>query len=249
MGTSKSYSASIKGQPQWGKLSGIVTSNCNGTTVSNSSLGKILNRYVIVIGGASRAGGGKSRIGGKGAIRTAKRLGGFLSAFSSSGGNLQSALSETGLTDLSGKTVADIINHLIEFCSGPTITIDDKAAKEASRILLEELSSEAKTIEELAAVLKSQLDTESLEEIIVKYFSYYILEHLSVMFYEKLITEKGKNHCNDLFRQIKEFIFERLKEINKTSSLKDVDWGSDTAERLIKKIYQDVLTVFESHED
>ena len=64
MGTSKSYTASIQGQPQWGELSGGVTRSCNGAIVSNNNLVTILSNYVSVIGGAKRAGRGNSRIAG-----------------------------------------------------------------------------------------------------------------------------------------------------------------------------------------
>lgn len=78
MGTSKSYLASIKGQPQWGELSSAVTSNCGGGIISNQNLDKILSRYVNVVGGTGKAGRGLSKISGRAGIRTAKRLGGFL---------------------------------------------------------------------------------------------------------------------------------------------------------------------------
>lgn len=249
MGTSKSYSAYIKGQPQWGSLSGTVTGNCNGGIISKTNLGKILSKYVTVIGGASKAGRGQSRIAGKSGIRTAIKLSHFLDTFNSSGGDLKFALGETKIIDLSNKSISDIVDHLIEYLSGPASTIDDKAAKEASRKLLEELTLGAGTVDDLQVILKETLDKESLEEIMIKYFGYYILEHLSIMFYEKLLSEKGKSNCNDLFRQIKEFIVERLKEMNRNNPLKGLDWGGNDAERIIKNIQQDVLTVFEKHED
>jgi hypothetical protein len=248
MGTSKSYSTSATGQPQWGDLSRVVTTNCNGGNVTTANLGKIVGNYVNVLGGASRAGRGGSKIGGRSGIKTGKRLGGVLGFFTSSNGDLRQTLSQTGLTDLNGKTVADIVNYLIEYCSGPASNIDDRAAKEASRILLEELTTNANSIDELEAKLKENLDSQSLEEILVRYFGYYIIEHLSVMFYEKLVTEKGKTDCTELFRQIKNFIHARLEEMNKTNPLQNMDWGSDDADRAIKNIYQDVLTVFENHE-
>ncbi|RZJ32991.1 MAG: hypothetical protein EOO18_09465, partial [Chryseobacterium sp.] len=77
MGTSKSYSASIKGQPQWGNLSGAVTSSCDGNVVASSTLGNIVSKYVSVIGGSGRAGRGASKIGGRAGIRTAKNIGAF----------------------------------------------------------------------------------------------------------------------------------------------------------------------------
>lgn len=248
MGTSKSYSASIKGQPQWGNLSGAVTSNCDGGAVATANLGNILSRYVSVIGGASKAGRGNSKIGGRAGIRTAKKLGAFIDAFSSSGGNIREALIEIGLPDLNGLPLNEVIDHLLEHCSGPSSTLDDVAAKSASQKILEELAGDAKTIEEWQEYLTESLEKDSLENLIERYFGYYIFEHLSIMFYEKLIVEKGKSDCDGLFMQIKDYIFEKTKNMNKTNPLRDLDWSSSDADRLIKNIQEDVLKIFEDYE-
>ena len=97
----------------------------------------------------------------------------------------------------------------------------------------------------LETSLKSTLDSESLEEVIIKYFSYYVLEHLSIMFYEKLVESKGKTECSSLFKQIKDFLNSSLAEMNKTNSLDKIDWGGDDGDRVIKNIQEDVLKVFE----
>jgi hypothetical protein len=248
MGTSKSYSASIKGQPQWGNLSSAVTSSCNGDRLTTAGLGNILGRYVSVIGGAGRAGRGNSKIAGRAGIRTAKNIGTFLGAFGASGGDIRVALEQVGLKGLDGLSLNDVIDRLLEHCTGPSSTLDDVAAKAASQKILEELAANAETIEEWQDSLKAALDKESLESIMERYFGYYIFEHLSIMFYEKLIVEKGKSNCDNLFRQIKDYVFESIKNINKTNPLTNIDWGSETADRLIKNIQEDVLKVFEGYE-
>lgn len=248
MGTSKSYKATVQGQPQWGDLSSSLTRSCDGGDVSSENLSRILGNFVNVIGGASISGRGGSKIAGRSGIKTAKKLGGFIGGFVASGGDLSQTLSQTGLTNLTGKSVEDVINHLIEFCSGPASTIDDRAAKEASRKLLEEIASNASTVEELQENLQNTVNEESLEDLMIKYFGYYILEHLSVMFYEHLVSKKGKSECSNLFRQIEAFIIDRLDEMSKTNPLNSINWGSDDADILIKNIQQDVLTVFENHE-
>jgi hypothetical protein len=245
MGTSKSYSASVKGQPQWGELSSEVTRNCTTAKIPTDNLRNITGKFVRVVGGSKRAGRGNSRIAGRSGIRNAKNIGRFLGSFSSNGGNLSEALKSIGLTDLKSKSAEDIINHLIEYCSGPASTIDDSAAKEATRRLLEELAAGTETAEDLETSLKSTLDSESLEEVIIKYFSYYVLEHLSIMFYEKLVESKGKTECSSLFKQIKDFINSSLAEMNKTNSLDKIDWGGDDGDGVIKNIQEDVLKVFE----
>jgi len=249
MGTSKSYKAKVSGQPQWGDLSSSVTRNCNGGNISANNKSKILGNFVRVAGGSSTAGRGGSKVFGRSGIKTSKKLGSFLGGFASSGGDIRNILVQTGLSNLTGKTVEDVINHLIEYCSGPASTIDDKAAKEASRKLLEQIASDAATIEEFEEKLKGRLNHDSIEDIMIQYFGYYIIEHLSVMFYEKLVREKGKSECGNLFSQIEEFIFDSLAHMNKSNPLNEIEWGSDESDRIIKNIQQDVLIVFENYEN
>ncbi len=248
MGTSKAYSASIKGQPQWGNLSGAVTTNCDGGRISSENLGSILSKYTSVIGGSGSAGRGRSKIAGRAGIKTARNIGAFLGAFNSSSGNLQYALDQIGLKGLDGLPLNDVINKLLEHCTGPSATLDDVAAKAASQKIWEELAEEAETIEEWQGQLKEVLASETLEDIIERYFGYYIFEHLSIMFYEKLVVEKGKNDCDNLFKQIKDYIFEKLKNMNKTNPLNTINWAGEDADRLIKNIQEDILKVFEGYE-
>lgn len=246
MGTSKSFSDTRHAMmPNWGDLSSAMTSSCDSTTLPSERKERILQNYVAVLGGASTAGRGGSKIAGKSGIKSAKKLGRFFSSFTSSGNNLREALEGAGITDLQNKSVSDIINHLIEYCSGVASTIDEIAAKEATRKLLEELISNVETIEEMEELLTNKFEVETSEDMIIRYFGYYIYEHLDKWFYEKLIKDKNQPDCNNLFRQIKDFIFESLINIQRVNPLHDIDWGSNDADRLIKNIQQDILTVFE----
>lgn len=246
MGTSKSFSSINHSMiPNWGSLSSEMTSNCDSSTVSNDNLREILRNYVSALGGASQAGRGGSKIGGKSSIRIAKKIGIVFSIFANSGYDIRKTLNAIGLTDLETKSVGDIINHLIEYCSGVASTIDDNAAKEASRLLFEDLIADAKDIDDVEFLLSQNFKTDSLEEIIIKYFGIYINELLSKWFYEKLIMNKKERDCANLFRQIKDFIFETVSSLQKSNPLQNIDWSSDHADRLIKNIQQDVLTVFE----
>lgn len=246
MGTSKSFSETGHSMiPNWGDLSGSITRNCNGTYLSFEKKNNILKNYVSSLGGSSVGGRGGSLVGGRSSLKTARKLGSFFGAFSDSGGSIREALKSTGLINLEGKTVSDVINHLIEYCSGASSTIDDVAAKEASRHLLEDLFATANDIDEIEELLSKEFQTYTFEELIIKYFCYYVYEHLSKWFYEHLIKKKGVNDCNNLFRQIKDYIFESLKITQKTNPLQKIDWSSKEAERLIKNIQEDVFKVFE----
>lgn len=246
MGTSKSFSDVNKSMvPNWGKLSSSLTSNCNPSTLPAYKLKSIMGNFVSTLGSSVVGGRGGSRVGGQSSIRTAKKIGGVFSNFISSGNNFRETLEYIGLSDIDNKTVGDIINHLIEYCSGSATTIDDNAAKEATRLLLEELIGQAETIDEVENLLQSTFNDSSLEDIIIKYFTYYINELLSKWFYEHLIKKKGERNCNNLFDQIKNYINETVIDVQRNNPLQNIDWSSDEADRLIKNIQQNVLTIFE----
>jgi hypothetical protein len=246
MGTSKSFSDVKKSMvPNWGTLSSSLTSNCDSSVLPTQKLQNIMGNFVSTLGGASIGGRGGSKAGGRSSLKTAKKIGGVFSKFISSGYNIRETLESTGLTDIDNKTVGDVINHLIEYCSGDASSIDDNAAKEATRLLLEELIGQAESIDDVQNDLEEIFTANTLEDLIIKYFGYYINELLSKWFYENLIKKKGENDCNNLFAQIKNFIVERVGDMHKRNPLQDLDWSSSDADRLIKNIQQDVLTVFE----
>lgn len=246
MGTSKSFS-DIKHSmvPNWGNLSSSLTSNCDSSTLSAHKLESIMGNFVSTLGSASVGGRGGSRVGGRSSVKTAKKIGGLFSKFISSGNNIRETLASIGLSDIDNKTVGDIINHLIEYCSESATSIDDIAAKEATRLLLEELIGKAESIDEVENLLQSTFNLSSLEDIIIKYFAYYINELLSKWFYENLIKKKSESDCNILFTQIKNYILEKVADLNRNNPLQNVDWSSKEADRFIKNIQQDALTIFE----
>ena len=83
----------------------------------------------------------------------------------------------------------------------------------------------------------------------IKYYAYYIYEHLSIDFYEKLIKDKGKSKCGNLFRQLKDFLFEKIKNISKNQDLSKIDWNSEDGDRIVKNIFEDTLKAFEGYEN
>src|SRR5690554_4808381 len=93
MGTSKSYDG-IKGNPNWSHLSGSVTRACNTGDISNNGLNNVASNFAKLLGGSNYGGRGRSKIGGRAGIKTAKKLGGFLGDVKSKG--FRSALSGIG---------------------------------------------------------------------------------------------------------------------------------------------------------
>lgn len=245
MGTSKSYGG-IKGNPNWTQLSGSVTRACDTGRISKHSLNSVASNFTKLLEGSNYGGRGQSKIGGRAGIRTAHKLGGFLSDVKSNG--FRSALSAIGF-DATDKTIAnDAINYLLEYCVGVASSLDDTAAKAAERQLLEEIESEAKTFEELEKNFEEKIEEYGVEELLIKFYAYYIYEHLSIDFYEKLIEKKGKNATSNFFTQLKNFLFERVKNISRNRDLSKIDWPGKEGDELVKNIFEDTLKEFEDYE-
>lgn len=245
MGTSKSYGG-IAGNPNWKQLSGSVTRACETGHITTNSLNNVASNFVKLLRGSDYGGRGRSKIGGRAGVRTAQKLGSFLSDVKSKG--FRSALSVIGFDSTDTTRANDAINYLLEYCVGVASSLDDTAAKAAERQLLEELESEAKTFEELEKNFEEKIEKYGVEELLIKFYAYYIYEHLSIDFYEKLIEKKGRNATTNFFTQLKNFLFERVKNISLNRDLSKIDWPGKEGDELVKNIFEDTLKEFEDYE-
>ncbi|MDR2407407.1 MAG: hypothetical protein LBE13_04750 [Bacteroidales bacterium] len=244
MGTSASFNG-IKNNPNWKSLSNDITRACGSGYVSQKKFDKILSEFSNLIR-SSRTNNKGSGIIGNGGIRTATNLGKVLQAIKTDG--FISTLSSMGFNANKYSTPHQAINFLLEYCSGVASSLDDVAAKEAERELLEELGGGAKSLQDLEQNYQEILDQYDIDEILIKYNTYYINEHLSTMFYEKLLKEKGKEATSDFYRQLKDYLLEKLKNLSKKRSLKNIDWASPEGQNTIAGIIKDTMEAFENYE-
>jgi hypothetical protein len=247
MGTSSRMTPSIKGDPNWGKLSDSVTRACDGDATPAPKLKKIVGRFVKALGGASKAGRGKSSAGGRAGVTSGKRIAGFFGMTSQQG--FREALRETGLDNLEGKSVQDVINHLLDYCAENAGTVDDVAARAAASNLFSELFNEEGEIDDMEDLINNVLDSEGLDNILTDFFAHYIYEHLSTRFAENLEQAKSPQHCQKLFKEIKDLIFEDVKDLNNKIDLEKVDWSGKEGDRIIKDIFEETLKIYEGYED
>lgn len=245
MGTSKSYSG-IKGNPNWSNLSSSVTRNCDNGNLSDSALNKIVSNFSKLLGGSNYGGRGRSNIGGRAGLKTAQKLGGFLDAVKLNG--FKSALAGIGFKATDTTQVNDTINYLLEYCAGVAATLDETAAKAAEKQLLQEIESDAKSFSELEKIFEEKIKDYGIEELLIKYYAFYIYEHLSIDFYEKLIEEKGKIATTKFFTQLKDFLFESVKNISRKSNLDKINWAGIEGDKLVKDIFEDTLKEFKDYE-
>lgn len=237
----------VSGQPNWSNLSATITKACDGKPTSSPKLKKIVGGFVKAIGGASMAGRGKSPAVGKAGIYSGKRIAGFFSGVSQQG--FQEALQETGLDNLEEKSAQEVVNHLLDYCAENAGTVDEVAARAATADLFAELFGENEEIKDLESAIMDKLDSEGLNDILINFFTLYIYVHLSTRFEEKLEQAKSTQHCNKLFKEIKDLIFEDVKAISRRKGLDKIDWQGKEGDRIIKDIFEDILKIYEGHED
>jgi hypothetical protein len=245
MGTSKSFKG-IKGNPNWSNLSRTVTLSCTTGSIDESKLAKVANKYVQLLGGSNYGGRGRSNIGGRAGIKTAQKLGRFLSDVKSKG--FGSAIYAIGYRIGDKPDPNEIINFILEYCAGVASTIDEVAAKAAEGELLSEIGGEAKDFEELAKNFEDKINEYGIEELLIRFYAYYIYEHLSVTLYEKLIKDKGKNATSNFFRQLKKYLVERINNISRKRDLSKIEWANREGEELVKNILEGTLKAFEYYE-
>lgn len=245
MGTSKSYDG-IKGNPNWSNLSRSITSACDSGRISSSNLNNIAKNFTSLIGGSNYGGRGKSKIGGRAGIKTAKKLISFLNDVKSRG--FENALSGIGFDYSEITRPNDAVNYLLEYCAGVASSLDETAAKEAERQLLEEIGGDAATFQELGTKFEEKIEEFGLEELLIKYYAYYIYEHLSIDFYEKLVIEKGQDNTNNLYIQLKNYLVEKVKNVSLNRDLSKIEWSGEEGDTLVKNIFEDTLKAFENYE-
>lgn len=244
MGTSKAYGG-LKGNPNWGPLSAAVSHSISDGHPSQKSLGLVMSRLVSHLGGSNSALMGGSSIGGRAGIKTARQFGTFI-------GNIRRNGFSEAINFLSnGTEIHDAdqgINIILEKCTETASLLDDVAAKAAMRDTLEDIGAGAETLEELGDRFEEVIKDYGGEELLVRYFAFYLFEHLSTDFYEKLIKEKGIRETDLFYKDLKEYILEHTKTVSKHRDLLHVDWHTDYGKNLMQEIYYDTLKAFEGYE-
>jgi hypothetical protein len=265
MGTTQRIIPGITGEPNWGDLNKSITyiaktveaENANNDKADSeqqtSKQEKLLNRrnnYVKAAykslmktgGGARSISTGKSKSIGRAGNKSARKLAGFFSVVGSSG--LQKALNQIGFGDLKDKSVGDIIDFLLIYCNESNAGMDETAASKASCEILNKIAEESgNDLEKFESIIGSYLDTNMIHNIICEFWGFYIFEHLSQRFQEKLTQQKGTLISKETFRIIKEDIVGQVKLLNDIREISKIDWHSLDGNREIEIIFESTTKI------
>jgi len=236
MGTSKGYDAPKT--PQWRSLKTTISRNISSGRATGDVAGKILNKYV----NATSDGGGRSNDYYSPAINVAGGFAPFFHAISKVG--FTEALRETGIGDISGKTVNEIRLLLLEYFGKNASTVHEVDARNALSMLYDELLQDAKDYNDVEKIFDEKLHGEGFIDYIIKFFGYYVYETFCRSFYEKLTSKIGDEKAEKYLKDIKDYIFSSIEGINIDRDISKINWYGEEGQAEIDNICKDVLDVF-----
>lgn len=266
MGTTQRISPGVPGQPNWGDLNKSVTNVAK--TVSqehidgndentadqdakdykrimdrrNNHIRAVYRNLIKTGGGAKNITSGRSSSIGRAGLKSSGRIAGFFSSVGSSG--LAAALSDIGFGSLADKSLQDVIDYLLVYCSESNVGMDDTAANKASCEIWNELSVVAgNDLDKFEELLKGYVDGVGLPDLLCKFWGYYIFEHLSQRFEEKITQQKGEAISKETFQIIKDDIMGQVKVLNTSREVIKIDWKGAEGKAEIEKIFTSIINI------
>ena len=241
MGTSANYNAPTS--PQWKKLKGKVTRLTGQGSPSSTSVKEILRDFVNVNYGSSRrtsSGGATARR--QVAQNVARKMGGFFSSVSDVG--FRKAFEGLDLGSLEGKTFSEIAHLLLDHFGGPSNTLDEADARTALCDLMDEILNDADSLEDVEAVMETRAHGEALNNLIRRFFGYYIYEQFCRDFYGQLVGNIGNEGAEESIDEIRIYICEALKDTTGNQDVSQIDWSGNQGQQIVEQILQETLEVF-----
>jgi hypothetical protein len=206
---------------------------------------EVLSEYVAQSGGARGGSQGGGPLGRSGAAQNAARaLAGFVSL--ASGVGLDEALRQSGLGDLVGKPVTDIILGLVDHCGGPGSAIDEVDARNATSRLLHEILDDAPDPAAVDVVMKELGQGPRLAELLERFFGYCLYEEFCRVFFERLVKRHGDDRARSFLGDIFDFIRSALANHVLGVDVTGIDWFGKEGRRIADNIMEQTLQVFEN---
>lgn len=262
MGTTQRLSPGVTGEPNWGISNSITAiskivieatadtapSPQRNTVLENRRQHQVksaVSRLVNSAGGRAKVTGGGSASFGRSGRNVATRIGAFFSDVSQNG--LETALQNLGnqLGNLNGVPLREVILRIVQLCSDPSTGMDETAARAACTHLMEQISAQCKDLSEYEAVIQMAFQNDdTATDLLSEYFGYYIFEHISQRFEEKIAQDRGQSISVDTFEQIKLDIIGRVQRLSATQPLLKINWAGAAGFTIIQTIFDNVLSVF-----
>lgn len=239
MGTSTDFSA----PPNWNSdLKGKVT-RTGGQQPSPEKVREILDEYISSNGGSSGMSSGRGRLGtGATARSIASSLGGFVSSVARVG--LDSALRSTGLADLVGRPVTEVLLGLVARFGGADGDVDSVDARNALTTTMCELCQGIESPEELGTLLSNQVNENRLGTLLMNFFANYLYEQFCRVFFGQLITKHGDVKARSYLSAIRDVIRSDVSRQTVGLDLNGIDWAGNQGKSMAQIIMKNTLAIF-----
>ncbi|MCI5121266.1 MAG: hypothetical protein D3908_08770, partial [Candidatus Electrothrix sp. AUS4] len=179
---------------------------------------------------------------GRSAQNTAGRIGGFISSVGSNG--LERTLEAYGLSSFVGKSAGEIIPALVDKLGGPASTGNDSDAKSALLKVMNELLGDLETPEQVEETLEQVMTGEAFEDLLSKFFGYYLYEQFCRVFYERLVKNVGRNKADSYLSNIFDTIKSSLRLKSSDKDLSKIDWSGTEGKKITDQITLDTYEIF-----
>lgn len=208
----------------------------------NNHLKSTYKNLIKTGGGVKNISKGKSNSIGKAGLKSSGKIVNFFSSVGSIG--LQNALTEIGFGQLDGKSVENVIDFLVVYCSDSATGMDETAANKASSEVLNQIAAESgNDIDRFEQLLKEYVDGSGLSNLLCSFWGYYIFEHLSQRFKEKITQHRGESVSSETFKIIKDDILGRVKVLNESRPVSKIDWKGNEGRREIEAIFESIINI------
>lgn len=193
-------------------------------------------------GGGRGGGGGTGRSFGRAARGTGRALGGFLSSVTTVG--LDEALRQVGLENLIGRPASEITAGLLNALTEPAGTLDEAAARRALETINAEIVAGARTYEEVKGALRSNLDKQGVERLVVKFFGEYLYQHFQQSVLKDWAKKVGAEQASRRLKSVKDCIASALKAKVVNRDVAKIRWGAREGLRIIEQVWRGTLKAF-----
>lgn len=193
-------------------------------------------------GGGGRGGGGAGKSFGRAARGTGRALGGFLSSVTTVG--LDEALRQVGLESLIGRPASEITAGLLNALTDPAGTLDESAARRALEVINAEMIGKARTYDEVKGALRSNLDKQGVERLVVKFFGEYLYQHFQQSVLKDWAKKVGAEQASRRLKSIKDCIASALKAKVVNRDVSKIRWGAREGLRIIEQVWRGTLKAF-----
>jgi len=266
MGTTQRIKPGVPGQPNWKDLSRAITHIAKTVEKENSdeenekTQEQLAKEYIAIIqkrkrnikatfnnlvkigGGKKNIVQGKSSSIGKAGLRSTHKLVSFFSGVNTVG--LPNTLIQYGFGQLEGKTIQDVLDFMLVYCTDSNAGMDETAANKATCEVLNEIIAKSdNNLEKFESIIKDYVESNGLSDLICSFWGHYIFEHLSQLFNEKITQIRGEIVSKETFKLIKDDIMGQVKVLNEIRPITRIDWQGQEGIIIIESIFESILNI------